>query len=236
MYYGRSPYPFQASSSMNASASMTQDLAAQLQGRPVQQMAQQLGVDPATAQTAIAAALPMLVGALGRNASQPQGAEALFGALRNDHAGAGGIGDVLGAVLGGAQNRQTDGAGILGHVFGNRQPRAEQAIGQATGIGQDKANMLLRWLAPIVLAYLAKQMFEKRQAGAAMPQESAGGAAEPSPQVLGDILGQETRRVEQQGPLGNVLGQVLDRDGDGDTDFSDLLKIGGSILGGQQRF
>lgn len=219
---------------MNASASLTQDLAAQLQGQPVQQMAQQLGVDPATAQTAITAALPLLIGALGRNASQPQGAQALFGALQNDHAGAGGMGDVLGAVLGGQQSRQTDGAGILGHIFGGRQPRAEQAIGQTTGIGQDKANMLLRWLAPIVLAYLAKQMFKKRQAGAAAPQH--GDAPAPSPEVLGDVLGQETRRVEQQnGPLGNVLGQVLDRDGDGDTDFSDLMKIGGSILGGQQR-
>ncbi len=215
--------------------SMTQDLAAQLQGAPIQQMSQKLGLDPAQTQAAVGAALPLLMGALGRNASQPQGAQALFGALQNDHAGAGGIGDVLGAVLGGAQGRQTDGAGILGHIFGGRQPRAEQAVGQATGIGQDKANMLLRWLAPIVLAYLAKRMFENRQApagdGAAAPQ-----AAEPSPDVLGDILGQETRRVEQQGGggLGNVLGQVLDRDGDGDADFSDLLKMGGSILGGQR--
>lgn len=218
--------------------SMTRDLASQLQGGPVQQIAQQLGVDPSTAQTAVTAALPLLIGALGRNASQPQGAQALFGALQNDHAGAGGLGDVLGAVLGGNQSRQTDGAGILGHIFGGQQPRAEQAVGQSTGIGQDKANLLLRWLAPIVLAYLAKRMFENRQAsagGASLPQGSAdqGPAQAPSPGVLGDILGQETRTVEQQGgPLGDVLGQVLDRDGDGDTDFSDLLKLGGSILGG----
>lgn len=215
--------------------SITQDIAAQLQGQPAQQMAQQLGIDPATAQTAITAALPLLIGALGRNTSQPQGAQALFGALQNDHANAGGIGDILGAVLGGQQSRQTDGAGILGHIFGGSQPRAEQAIGQSTGIGQDKANLLLRWLAPIVLAYLAKQMFNKREAGASLPHGSSGQpqAQEPSAGVLGDILGQETRKVEQQGgPLGNVLGQVLDRDGDGDTDFSDLLKVGGSILGG----
>lgn len=217
--------------------SMTQDLASQLQGGPVQQIAQQLGVDPSTAQTAVTAALPLLMGALGRNASQPQGAQALFGALQSDHAGAGALGDVLGAVLGGGQSRQTDGAGILGHIFGGQQPRAEQAIGQSTGIGQDKANALLRLLAPIVLAYLAKRMFENRQAsaGGGLPQESSGQpqAQESSAGVLGDILGQETRKVEQQGgPLGSVLGQVLDRDGDGDTDFSDLLKVGGSILGG----
>ena len=219
---------------MNAPASLTQDLASQLQGQPTQQIAQQLGIDPATAQSAVGAALPLLMGALGRNASDPQGAQALFGALQNDHAGGGGIADVLGAVLGGQQGRQTDGAGILGHIFGGSQPRAEQAVGQATGIGQDKAQVLLRWLAPIVLAYLAKRMFDNRQAPAG-GDEAGQAPAQPSAGVLGDILGQETRRVEQQGgPLGNVLGQVLDRDGDGDTDFSDLLKIGGSILGGQR--
>lgn len=219
-------------------ASLTHDLAAQLQGQPAQRMAQQLGVDPATMQSAIGAALPLLIGALGRNASNPQGAQDLFGALQRDHAGAGSIGDVLGAVLGGGQGRQANGAGILEHVLGGRQPRAEQAVGQATGIGQDKANMLLRWLAPIVLAYLAKRMFENRQAtdgGLSLPQDQSTTRA-PTPEVLGDILGQETRRVEQQdGPLGSVLGRVLDRDGDGDTDFGDLLKIGGSILGGQRR-
>lgn len=216
--------------------SLTQDLAAQLQGAPVRQMSQQLGLDPAQTQAAIGAALPLLLGALGRNASQPQGAEALFGALQKDHAGAGGLGEVLGAVLGGAQpegaqSRRTDGAGILDHIFGARQSRAEQAVGQATGVGQDKAGMLLRWLAPIVLSYLAKRMFDQRQPSFAGDAQQA-----PSPDVLGGILGEETRQVERQsgGLLGGVLGQVLDRDGDGDTDFSDLMQVGGAILGGQR--
>lgn len=216
---------------MNASASLAQDLAAQLQGAPVQQISQQLGLDPAQTQAAVGAALPLLLGALGRNASQPQGAQALFGALQKDHTGTGGIGDVLGAVLGGAQGRQTNGDGILGHIFGGRQPRAEQAVGQATGIGQDKAGMLLRWLAPLVMAYLARRVFQQRQGDGARAQTQ--GAA--SPEVLGDILGQETRRVEQQGgAMGSVLGKVLDQDGDGDADLGDLLKLGSSILGGQR--
>lgn len=217
--------------------SMAQDLFSELDGQPIRQMAQQLGIDSGTAQTAIAAALPLLMGALSRNASQPQGAQALFGALQNDHApaaGLGGLEGLLGAVLGGQQNRQTDGAGILGHVFGSRQPRAEQAIGQATGIGQGKANQLLRLLAPLVMAYLAKRMFDQRQARNAQAPQAAAGA--PGPQVLGDILGRERETISQQsnGGLGNVLGAVLDRDGDGDVDFADLLKVGGSVLGGRR--
>ena len=90
---------------MNAPASLTDELLSQLQGAPLQQIASQLGTNPSQAQSAVAAALPMLLGALGRNAAQPQGAADLFGALQRDHvgraAGGGGLGDLLGSVLGG---------------------------------------------------------------------------------------------------------------------------------------
>lgn len=222
---------------------LTQGIAAQLQGAPVQQMSQQLGIQPEQAQAAIAAALPVLLGALGRNASHPQGAQDLYGAIRNDHSGGLDIGGLLGGILGGQQSRQTNGAGILEHVLGGSQPRAEQAIGRNAGIGQDKANMLLRWLAPIVLAYLAKRMFERREgdAGGGPVLQDAGDRPasqqdRAGPGVLGDILGQETREIERQGGAGSggILNQVLDRDGDGDVDLGDLMKIGGSVLGGQR--
>ena len=212
-------------------ALLSSDLASRLEGAPTQQIAQQLGISPAQASAAIGAALPLLLGAMGRNASQPQGAQALFGALQNDHAGLD-IGSVLGSVLGGGGQ----GGQILGHVFGDRQPRAEQAVGQATGIGNDKANMLLRWLAPIAMAYLAKRLFDHRQATApATPVPTANGTvpSPASPQVLSDVLGQEAAHAQQHG--GGLLGAVLDRDGDGHVDFNDLLKAGGAVLGGLGR-
>lgn len=240
-------------------APLSSDLAGQLQGVPTQEIAQKLGIDPALASTAIGAALPLLLGALGHNASQPQGAQALYGALQNDHSGpdqAGlDIGSVLGSVLGGGGQ----GGQILGHVFGDNQPRATQVLGQATGIGNDKANMLLRWLAPIAMAYLAKRMFDHRQAAtttqsgitpagstvagstAAMnvPPANTAGAATPtattsgtSSQVLGDVLGQEAAHAQGAGGL---LNAVLDRNNDGKVDFSDLLQAGSSILGGVNR-
>lgn len=203
--------------------SLTQDLAAQLQGAPAQQVAQQLGIEPAQVTAAIGAALPLLLGTLGRNASQPQGAQALYGALQKDHAGLD-LGSVLGAVLGGGGQ----GGQILGHIFGDRQPQAAQGLGQATGLGSDKAGMLLRVLAPIVMAYLAKHMFEKRQAGTAVAGD------QPGPQVLGDVLGQEHARVAQDGGAGGLLGAVLDQDGDGQLGVGDLLKLGGGLLGGRR--
>ena len=211
---------------------LTNDLLAQLDGAPLQQISQQLGIDQGQAASAVSAALPLLMGALGKNASQPQGAEALFGALQKDHSGGGGIGDLLGMVLGGAQNRQTDGAGMLGHIFGGQQTRAEEDLGSATGLGGDRAGMLMKILAPIVMGYLAKRMFGGNDGGGQALGVAGGG--NPTAGLLGSILGQEQQQVRQQGGIGGgLLGAVLDQDGDGQLGLGDLLKIGGGLLGGK---
>jgi hypothetical protein len=203
--------------------SLTDDIFSQLSRADMQQIGAQLGTGQAQTAGAIAAALPMILGAMGRNASQPDGAEALFGALGRDHGAAGGIADVLGAVLGGQQSRQTDGLGQLGHIFGGQLPRAQEGLGQATGLGGDKAQMLLKILAPIVLAYLAKRVFGGQQT-----------AQSASPQVLGDMLGRERQVQQQQGGLGGgLLGAVLDQDGDGQLGLGDLLRIGMGAMRGR---
>lgn len=199
--------------------SLAEELFAQLQGAPLQQVSQQLGVGQMQASGAVAAALPLLLGALGKNAAQPQGAEALFGALQKDHAGLD-LGSVLGAVLGGGStpSRQTDGAAILGHIFGGAQPRAEASLGQATGLGGDKSAMLMKILAPIVLSFLAQRFL---------------GQGNANPSALGQVLGQERQVAQQQGGLGGgLLGAVLDQDGDGQLGLGDILKIGSGMLGG----
>ena len=206
-------------------SSLTDEIFSQMSGAAMQQIGQQLGTGQAQTAGAVAAALPMILGAMGRNTGQAGGADALFGALGRDHSGGGGIADILGAVLGGQQSRQTDGLGQLGHIFGDQLPRAQAGLGQATGLGNDKAQMLMQILAPIVMAYLAKRMFGGAQQ-----------AAQPaSPQVLGDILSQERQVQQQQGGLGGgLLGAVLDQDGDGQLGLGDILKIGGGLLGGKR--
>lgn len=211
---------------MNTSQSLVDDLMSQLQGAPMQQLAQQLGTDTAQTQSAVGAALPMLLGALGSNAAQPQGAADLFGALQRDHAnalpqGLGGLGDLLGSVLGGGRQGGAGMGGtgdILGHIFGGNQQRAEAGLGQATGLGGNAGN-LLQMLAPIVMAFLAQRV----QAGGM----DAGG--------LGQALGQERARVQAQGGMGgDLLGSLLDQDGDGKLGMGDLFKIGGAFLGGRR--
>lgn len=210
---------------MNVSPSLVDQLLSQLQGAPLQQMAQQLGTDTAQTQQAVGAALPLLLGALGRNAAQPAGAASLLGALQRDHAGGLDLGGLLGSLLGGAGGGQggggaslPGGADILGHIFGGDQQRAQSGLGQATGLGA-QAGPLLQMLAPIVMAFLA----QRAHAGGM----DAGG--------LGQVLGQERARAQQQGGIGGgLLGSLLDQDGDGQVGLSDLMKIGGSFLAGRR--
>ena len=199
--------------------SLTDELFSQLQGAPLQQVSQKLGIGQTQTAGAVSAALPLLMGALGKNTAEPQGAEALFGALQRDHAGLD-LGGVLGAVLGGGAAKQSDGGAILGHIFGGSQPRAEASLGQVTGLGGDKAGMLMKILAPIVLSFLAQRFLGQGNANAG---------------ALGQVLGQERQAAQQQGGLsGGLLGSVLDQDGDGELGLGDILKIGGGFLGGKR--
>src|SRR5688572_30080742 len=105
-----------------------QDLLGQQQGsEAIQQISQNVGAEPSAVNTAIQAALPMILGSLANNASTPQGAESLNNALEQDHNG--GILDNLGGlgsmIFGGQEAapppRQADAGGILGHILGNNQ-------------------------------------------------------------------------------------------------------------------
>ena len=215
---------------MNAPQSMVEELMGQLQGAPMQQMAQQLGANSQQIQSAVGAALPLLLGALGNNAAQPQGAAALFGALQRDHSqampqGLGGLGDLLGGMLGGGSRSSAgglgglgDGAAILGHILGGSQQRAESQLGQATGLGNN-AGQLLAMLAPMVMAFLANRVKSGNLDATA----------------LGQTLGRERAQMQQQGGLGGgLLGSLLDQNGDGKLDAGDLLKLGAGLLGGRR--
>ena len=200
--------------------SMIEEILQQMQGAPTQQVAGQLGVNDGQASQAIAAALPMLIGALGHNA-QSGGAEALFGALGNHQQslGNGGVGDLLGSVLGGLGQQHSsgsaiNGAGILGHIFGGQQQTAAQQLGQTTGLGGDRTQMLLQILAPIVMAYLSRKVFSP--------------SVESSPQGVSEVLSQE-----QSNAGGGLLGSILGG-GDGKVDIGDIFRIGSSVLGGRR--
>ncbi|HEX5581761.1 MAG TPA: DUF937 domain-containing protein [Gemmatimonadaceae bacterium] len=188
----------------------------QLGGANMAQLSQQIGADEGTTRNAVQAALPMLLGGLARNSSNPAGAASLSSAL-NEHRDTG-ILDNLGGLIGNPQSGS--GGGILGHVFGNRRENVEQGIGKATGLDRQQAGKLLMVLAPIVMSVLARRHASAERADAA-PQGD-----------LGQVLQHESQEAAQKAPsgLGGLLG-MLDRDGDGNP-LNDLGRLGG-LLGGR---
>jgi len=190
----------------------------QLDDNAVSQLSQQLGVDPNTTRQAVPAALTALLGGLSHNASQPAGAEQLLGALSKDHDGS--VFDNLGELLGGGgAHLGQQGAGILGHIFGNRQPAVATQVGRASGLDGATAAKLLMMLAPLVLGALGRA---QRQRGL-----DSGG--------LSDVLTGERNRVQETNPQhGGLLNVLLDRDGDGNI-MDDLAGMAGGLLGGGRR-
>jgi hypothetical protein len=208
--------PPQPETAMNAP--LFDDLLDQLRGAPTQQLSRQLGLSPETTLQAVATALPMLLGAMHRNTRDNAGAQSLLSALEVDHRGIDPANALGNALAGGGS-----GAGILGHLFGMRQATAADAVGNATGLGGQRGGMLLRLLAPVVMAYLARRLFTPRQAdGPTTPQ--------PSPVGLQAALDDEVVALNQRGSVHPSLLSVLDHNHDGDVDVSDFTASNSGAL------
>jgi hypothetical protein len=112
-----------------------------------------LGAGQPAAQNGLAAAIPLLLTALSRNAESREGAASLHQAIAEDHDGS--VLDNLGSYL---QNPDLDdGDGILGHALGDRRESVQTGLAQTTGLDMNTVAKLLKMAAPLVLAMLAKQ-------------------------------------------------------------------------------
>jgi hypothetical protein len=196
-----------------AMSDLVDTILAHLGDPQIAQIAAQLGTTPEQARDAINHALPLIIGGMARNASTPQGADALHNAL-GDHAGQD-ISAILGNVLGGGGGSGIGGA-ILGHIFGGNQGAANQGLGHVTGLGEQGAGQLMAVLAPIVMGILANRTVAQGM----------------GPGGLGGMLGQQSQQMQQQGGLvGGLLNAVLGHGG-GNLDLSGL---GGLLSGLGQR-
>ncbi|MBT8252560.1 MAG: DUF937 domain-containing protein [Flavobacteriaceae bacterium] len=160
-------------------------------------------------------AMPVLMQAMKRNASSPQGAEGLLGALNSKHDGS--ILDNLGGLFGGGvdNNVMNDGGKILGHVLGNKQQNVERALSSKSGIDASSVGNILKVAAPILMGVLGK---EKRQQGI---QDQSGLEG-----LLGGMLKGNSPQQEQ-----SFLESILDADGDG----SIIDDVAGMVLGGDSK-
>jgi hypothetical protein len=192
---------------MNA---ITQIITQQLGGSAARTIAQRFGISENTANTAVQIGVPLILAALARNASQPQGAESLHEAVSNDHDGS--IFDNLMGYLSDPQS--ANGAGILGHVFGNQQPAIESNLAQATGIDQSSASGLLETLAPLVMGSLGKA---QQQNGL----DAAG---------LSNLLNNQQQQAQANAPDAmSVLSSMLDQNKDGSS-MDDLQRMAANFF------
>ena len=176
------------------------------------QLSQQIGADEQTTQQGLAAAVPVLLAALSRNASNPGGAEELYGALSRDHDGS--LLDNPATALGSGAAMQ-DGFGILQHVLGGQQGQVAQTLSRQTGLDPATAGQLLAAAAPLVLAWLGRS---QRQQGL-------------DPGGLQGYLGGQYQQAEAATPgLMGVAEQFLDSNRDGSM-VDDITRLAGQFFG-----
>lgn len=185
----------------------------------IDQLAGQLGgADRGQTAAATSGILSTLLGAMARNASTPDGAAALNNALERDHDGSI-LDDVMGMVTGqnsAASARTTNGAGILGHILGNRQGGAVDMISKMSGLDSGQTGNLMAMLAPMVMGMLGKT---KQENGL-----DAGG--------ISDLLGGFAKQEQAQNPAMSLITGFLDADGDGSIIDDVAGMLGKGLLGG----
>jgi hypothetical protein len=193
----------------------------QLDDDAVAKIGSLLGTDTKATERAITGAIPVLIGALSRNAASADGLSSLAKAVTKDHDGS--LLDNLGGFLGSGGNTGM-GEAILGHILGSRSDRATTGLSHATGLNAGSVMKLLAILAPIVMAAVGRS---QRQAQA---QQQAGPQGQFNPADLSKVLRRDSQRIETaDAGLGGLLGSLLDRDGDGPMD--DIARLGTSVLG-----
>ena len=181
----------------------------------IQGASKQFGLGEGSTQKAMSAAMPLILGAMKNNASTPEGASGLLGALMGKHDG--GILDNLGSILGGDKvddDVLKDGEGILGHVFGGKQENVAAAVSKTSGIDMGAAMNILKVAGPFLMGAIGKQA---RTQGV-QDQNGIG-------DLLGGLLG--GGHQEQQ----SLVNRLLDADGDG----SIIDDVAGMLLGGGKK-
>lgn len=191
-------------------------LQSQLSDDVLNQLSQQIGAPKEQTASAANGIFATLVGGLANNATNEGGLSSLMSALDRDHDGsvlddiAGLIGSVSqGNSAGGALN----GAGILGHILGDRQETAVQQVSQSTGLNMDQIMKLMPILAPIVMGVLGRAKNSQGLDLGGLAQVLMGSAQNAQSGGFGDLIGSVLGGVlgggQQQQQGGGLFGQIL---------------------------
>jgi hypothetical protein len=220
----------------------------------IQQFSQQLGADPASVSKATNLALPMLLGGLSQNASNPQGAAALDRAL-DDHDGSilgnlggllggGGAGGGLGDLLGGGAG----GGGGLGDLLGG-------GSGGGGGLGGMLGGAAGGGIGGAILGHIFGAKRSRVEDGVSQASGLNGGQVAQllmmlAPIVMGvlgrmkksgtvnaeqlpQVLEQGRSAAQRQAPEAGGLAGMLDQNNDGNV-MDDIARMGAGIFGARK--
>ncbi|MCO6042853.1 DUF937 domain-containing protein [Aeoliella sp. ICT_H6.2] len=187
--------------------------AKQLSSEDVSSISQQLGVNDATTKKAIGAAIPGLIAALSRASEDPQKSQRLAEAVNQHAEHTEGLLDQVGNLFkqftqsGDQQAGGPDLGQLISDVLGGHEERVQKGVSQTSGLNSEMAGKLIKFLGPMVVGVIAKQL-SGQHANAA---------------TVNGHLNQERQELEQK--HGDLLGRLFDQDGDGDFDMSDMASV-----------
>lgn len=172
-------------------------------------MANSLGMEKSQAQSALASAVPILMQAMRRNASTPEGESSLQNALQKDHSG-----NLLENISGYLDNPKTsEGSKILDHILGNKRANVEKYVSNDSGLSSGMVGSLLSTAAPILMGALAGKQ-----------SSSNSGIGSILSGLTGEMQGSSSSKEQ------SIIEQLLDQDNDGSI-IDDVANLGMSFLG-----
>lgn len=188
---------------------------------PTQDIAAKLGVDAGEVDSTIRTLVPVLVGGLQENAQNPDAASNIEAAA-SSHAAQG----LLDGGVNVGQTDAADGLKAVANIFGGNDTGQVAAALSGAGAGNsDLVQRLLPMLAPIVLAYIGKQLMGQKGEPAQQQAGSGGGLGD----VLGGILGGRSGGGDANKSMSSILGNAL-----GGKTGEAVGGILGGLLGGKK--
>jgi hypothetical protein len=193
---------------------------------PTQEIASKLGVDEGEVNSAIKTLVPALVGGIQQNVQ----AEDIDSSELESTVAQQGASGLLDGGVSVDQVDANEGDQFVARIFGGNDSDAVASALAGTGAGAGGLlKKLLPILAPIVLAYIGKQLTQK----SAAPAGGAATQAQAAPSGgLGDVLGSILGGAGAGGgnnPLGSILGSVL-----GGNQGNAIGEVLGGLLGGKK--
>jgi hypothetical protein len=195
---------------------------------PVKDIASKVGADEAEVNNAIRTLVPALVGGLAENVQ----ADSIDSSDLESAVAKQGASSLLDGGVSVDQVDPQQGDQYVAKIFGGNDSNAVASALAGTGAGGgDLIKKLLPILAPIVLAYIGKQLSKGSAPAEPQAQQAPAGGGGLG-EVLGSILGGAGGGGNN--PLGSILGSVLSGSGSGGGQSNPIGEILGGLLGGKK--